>query len=737
MGEADQAAALVRAQRAVLVQICDATPVARTLGSLAAALEQLPTVERCLFRLRCPEGAASKELVVGSAGPVEEGALATTSPQQVVPVVGPDDTELGWMVVHGVVGDVDSSAGPAAGQDVLDWATSLAMTAVIADQEHQKMTASVALARATLESTVDGILVVDAEGRIAGHNEKFVSMWHIDPELISSGDDAQVIASVLAQLVDPDTFIDGVRRLYGSPETTSFDELVFHDGRVFERYSQPQRVDGAVVGRVWSFRDVTRERRLQRDLSESRARVGLLVAQVNDYAIVNLDLEGQVVSWNTGAERIKGYGAEEVLGRHVSMFYSDPGSGEAEELLATAAREGRADAQGWRVRKDGSRFWADVVLTALRDEEGQLLGFGKVIRDVTDRREAELTLRRLTHRLDSVLNSAGEGICGVDASGVITFMNEAGARLLGATRESLVGRRADAVLAMAEEAAGGEEGDASRPRTGRHERPDGTAFDCELITAPIREDDETVGSVIVFRDVSERRAVDRLKDEFVSVMSHELRTPLTSVRGALGLLAGGASGELSAKGVRLVEVATASTDRLIRLVNDILDVERMTAGQLTLHLRDTPVADLVATAAEETAGLAAAAGVELVVEAGDGVLHADPDRVVQVLTNLVGNAVKFSPAGSVVELRAVHDGDVVRFDVRDHGPGIREDQLESVFERFLQVDASDTRQRGGTGLGLAISRGLVEQHGGRIWAASTPGEGSTFSVELPARGGTP
>ena len=222
-----------------------------------------------------------------------------------------------------------------------------------------------------------------------------------------------------------------------------------------------------------------------------------------------------------------------------------------------------------------------------------------------------------------------------------------------------------------------------------------------------------------------------MKDEFVSMVSHELRTPLTSVRGALGLLAGGVAGEIPPRATRMVEVAIQSTDRLIRLINDILDVERMAAGKLAINPQTTDAQDLLDTAAQEMAGLAESSGVHLHVDSVDGKVWADPDRIVQTLSNLLSNAIKFSTAGGRVELGASVAHDHVRFDVRDTGLGIPHEQLENVFDHFRQVDGSDTRQKGGTGLGLAICRGLVEHHGGRIWMTSGTGEGTTASFTLP------
>jgi signal transduction histidine kinase/CheY-like chemotaxis protein len=262
-------------------------------------------------------------------------------------------------------------------------------------------------------------------------------------------------------------------------------------------------------------------------------------------------------------------------------------------------------------------------------------------------------------------------------------------------------------------------------------RADGSEFPVEITSSPLLDDDRITGAVVVFRDVTQRREVDRMKNEFLSVVSHELRTPLTSIRGSLGLIASGALVELTPQAQRMVSIAVESSDRLTRLINDILDIERIQSGKLPMSLVPQEAAELLEATATEMSAFAATAGVRLVVEPGPGKVLADADRVVQTLTNLVGNAIKFSPEGGVVRLEAVASGDTVTFGVHDNGRGIPEEKLLSVFEPFEQVDSSDARQKGGTGLGLAISRGIVERHGGRIWAESTPGQGTSVRFYLP------
>jgi CheY-like chemotaxis protein/two-component sensor histidine kinase len=224
-----------------------------------------------------------------------------------------------------------------------------------------------------------------------------------------------------------------------------------------------------------------------------------------------------------------------------------------------------------------------------------------------------------------------------------------------------------------------------------------------------------------------------MKDEFVSTVSHELRTPLTSIRGALGLLSAGLLGEVSEKAANLLRIAVSNSDRLVRLINDILDLERMQSGRAPLSLRRCALSELAQQAIDAIHPVADAASVTLSLQAEAVYVDADSDRILQVMTNLLSNAVKFSPANSQVQLIILSETDGVTLSVIDEGRGVPADKLETIFDRFQQVDASDSRQKGGTGLGLAICRTIAQQHGGRIWAERNPERGTTFRMFLPVR----
>ncbi|GGO75773.1 ATP-binding protein [Nocardioides deserti] len=359
--------------------------------------------------------------------------------------------------------------------------------------------------------------------------------------------------------------------------------------------------------------------------------------------------------------------------------------------------------------------------------------------------EQTADLRRMARRTETLLTSVGDGIYGVDADGLITWVNPSGARALGHPIGALVGQRAHDLF-HAPEVDGTTfpydgcyiaEAIASGTVTSAEEdvyvRADGGTFPVEITASPLVDDDVVTGAVVVFRDVTQRREVDRMKNEFLSVVSHELRTPLTSIRGSLGLLAGGQLGDLSPRATSMARIALESSERLTRLINDILDLERIESGTRPMELAATDARALVEAATAEMDAMARGADVRLEVGPISGEVLVDADRIVQTLTNLLNNAIKFSTAGGrvVVDAAVQPTGTTVLFRVRDEGRGIPEDQIGTIFNRFHQVDSSDARQKGGTGLGLAISRGIVERHGGRIWAESRPGQGATVQFTLP------
>ncbi|MDR7380636.1 sensor histidine kinase [Promicromonospora iranensis] len=358
--------------------------------------------------------------------------------------------------------------------------------------------------------------------------------------------------------------------------------------------------------------------------------------------------------------------------------------------------------------------------------------------------ERTAQLRSLASERERTLESVADGIYGVDAQGRVTFINAAAAHTLRASATDLVGHEAHATFhAPAEDGTPHpvencyvtealRDGTTATAEQDVYRCLDGTDVPVEVTASPLRDDGGIRGAVVAFRDVTERREMERIKDEFVSVVSHELRTPLTAIRGALGLLESKALDSRPEQAAHMVHIALTSSERLGRLVDDILDTERLNASTTHFDLEEHRVDDLVAAAVEQVSVQANKAGVRLRPDTTPEIVRADGERIVQTLTNLLGNAVRFSPHGSSVRVSALPAGDLVELRVDDEGRGIPPDKLDAVFHRFVQVDASDTRERGGTGLGLAIARSIVERHGGRLWAISEgEDQGSSFRFTLP------
>ena len=328
------------------------------------------------------------------------------------------------------------------------------------------------------------------------------------------------------------------------------------------------------------------------------------------------------------------------------------------------------------------------------------------------------------------------GLITTDMRGRVETANPAAEKMFGYSAKELSGESITRLMAVTGDDARAILKDMPGPALGRvtewdAKRKDGTVFPVELALFSF----EAGGSGHLaghLHDISERREIDRMKTEFVSVVSHELRTPLTSIRGALQLVQDDPPVFKDEEHAPLLDIALSNTERLIRLVNDILDVSKIEAGQVQLRRKACDVGDLVHVSIDAVAEFARASAVRIVVECDETLtVNADPDRLVQILTNLLSNAVKFSDERSTVNVQVRSTGTFAEIAVRDRGQGIPDSELSQLFRKFRQLDSSATRNRGGTGLGLAIVKALIEQHGGTITVKSQPGQGSTFTVTVP------
>jgi PAS domain S-box-containing protein len=494
--------------------------------------------------------------------------------------------------------------------------------------------------------------------------------------------------------------------------------------------------------------------RAARDVEEDGFR--LLVESVKDYAIFKLDTAGRIATWNLGAERIKGYKADEIIGKHFSIFYppEDVAAGKTERELSIVTREGRFEEEGWRVRKDGSRMWASVTITALRNSHGDLVGFAKVTRDLTDRRIAEEETRRFRVLVESVKDYA---IFMLDTTGHVTTWNLGAERIKGYKASEIIGKHFSIFYPPEEIAAGKTERELEiATREGRFEeegwriRKDGSRMWANVtITALRNPEGELIGFAKVTRDLTERRQADEnlralaaekaalaektkiqeFQERFLAILGHDLRNPLASINIGAGVLRQRLNDPVA---LRITNRMRESSLRMSRMIEQILDLTRARlAGGLELNPRPLDLRDTIARVVEELHVAHPSRSVTVTSPPLAGTW--DKDRLEQVFSNLVGNALAYGDPEKPVVVRGRIEGRFVVVDVHNEGSPIPEDLQAAIFNPFRRGQQdSPSSKRAGLGLGLYISKEVTLAHGGDITVRSTATEGTTFQVTLPA-----
>ena len=545
---------------------------------------------------------------------------------------------------------------------------------------------SLSLLRATLESTADGILVVDLNGKILSFNQKMADMWEIPPEIFACGDDQRAINAALDKLVYPEEFLTKVIELYRHPGEASYDVLELKDGRTFERYSQPQRIDDVPVGRVWSFRDVTARRRAEeqahalareqaaRAEAENSQKRAALLAEASRVLSASFDYQTTLAALvNLAVPALGDYCALDIVEaedkfERIGEAHVDPAKSQLLREVATFPRSALTARHPLvRVMTTGEPVLeADVTPAFIRASF------------------AEAGQRRIVEALEPrslicvPLVTSGKPI------GALTLVTSGSGRRYEPADLSLAADLARRAAVVVEHA----------------------------------------------RLFHEAQQATRARDDVLAVVAHDLRNPLNTVSMAVTLMLESTPPE-RVQERRQVEIVRRAADRMNRMIQDLLDVKRMESGRLTIDARPEPPSALINDTIDMLRPLAAGSTIRLETSIDERLppVLADAARVQQVLSNLVGNAVKFTPRNGRITVCAERIDGEVRFGVIDTGPGIPPEQVPHIFGRFWQAKTSDRR---GIGLGLAIAKGIVEAHNGRIWVESHVGLGSTFYFTLPS-----
>lgn len=506
-------------------------------------------------------------------------------------------------------------------------------------------------------------------------------------------------------------------------------------------------------------------------------RFSLIINAVKDYAIFILDPEGRILTWNKGAERIKGYKASEVIGKHFSIFYSlnEVKKNHPQKELESALKNGKYEEEGWRVRKNGTTFWAAITINPLKDEQGRHIGFVKITRDLTERKEAEEKLRLSEERYRRMFDGIKDfALITLDDKGHVTSWNEGARRISGYEENEIMGHYFATFYPEQDIQMGKCEYELQEAAlTGKFEdegwriRKDGTRYWASVLISSIRNSHgKVIGFTKVIRDITERkRASDLLKmaytnlekrveertnelmkinkqlqeaiqarDEFLSIASHELRTPLTPLKlqiQSLRLhLKRGNMRELSSEKLeKVAETCDKAISRLVNLIESLLDVSRINTGRIILHPETFDLTEVMQEILLRYKPEIDNSETEIILnDSGPVIGNFDKLRIEQVLINLLTNALKYGNKNPVyIDIRGMNGFAEIIFE--DHGVGIKDSDKERIFERFERVETMTSI--GGLGLGLYITKQIIEAHRGQIEVISSPGKGSSFIINLP------
>lgn len=602
-----------------------------------------------------------------------------------------------------------------------------------------------------VEALRDGFVIFDSDDRLIVCNQRYRDLYTRSGDVIKPG-------ATFTEIVRAGLKAGEYPQAIGREEEWFEKRLAIHqasnqdveqqlgDGR-WLRITERKTTDGMRIGlRI----DITELKQNEAELkaalaklqqSELEARRLSVVADRTKSMVTILDEDGRVEWVNPAFTEITGYSIEEISGKDPrSIMHGANTDQSVVRAVDKDIEQGKSVSRTiLHYKKNGEPIWVEFERQAIRDTDGTVIQHMIVAHDVSEHVTATEVLAERAESIRAILDTVVDAIITIDSNGVILTFNPAAERMFGTRRKDILGKNVSILMSgqhhanhpryIASYLTGHTKNVIGKNREFTAIKADGTIFPIELAVGEM-----FVGTSLRFvgiiRDISERKQLERIKREFISTVSHELKTPLTSIIGALGLARSGVVGTFTEQMQEIIDIAYRNSERLGTLVADILDIEKIEAGQMSYDRQESNLDQLISDCVVSMQPYSAKFGVSLKIcgTAEDPIFTGDSNRITQVITNLISNAVKFSKSGQQVKISAESTEDTITFSVMDQGEGIPKELQEKIFTRFFRVDSADDRHSSGTGLGLSICRPIAEAHGGTISVQSSPGTGSTFTV---------
>ncbi|HZL10209.1 MAG TPA: PAS domain S-box protein [Prolixibacteraceae bacterium] len=611
-------------------------------------------------------------------------------------------------------------------------------------QVDDKLKLSLSLLQATLDSTADGILVVDRSGRITSYNNQFKAIFNLSEKILESKNDAAVLESVLIQFKNPVQFSEKVQYLYENPESESFDTLKLNDGRILERFSFPQRMDGTSKGRVWRFKDVTI---LKKDEQQLQLMAHTLKS-INECVSI-IDVEDRILFINEAFIKTYGFTEEELIGQGISMVRTDDKLPEINQKIHDVTNDSGWQGEILNRRKDGSDFPISLSTTIVRNDKDEILGIVGIAVDITESKKIENELRKSEERYRNLIETMPDGVYQSSPEGKFVEINQAMVKMLGyKNKEDLMAidiktklyldpsDRESMVLNLSSE---------------------------DLDIYPLKRADSSVvwvedhgwyvkdkkGNILfhegILRDVTDRKMAEiqlqqysdelkelnSTKDKFFSIIAHDLKSPFNSISGLSEIL----KNEVKHLDIGTIEqyseMIHSTSQNTYRLLENLLDWARIQQSGMPFRLipviPQKIIVEIIGLLAEKTISKK----INIVNEIPENLtIWADEDMLTSIFRNLVSNALKFTSAKGKVEIKAISRPNEIEFSVKDTGTGIKKTDIKKIFNVGSNYSRRGTANEKGTGLGLILCKEFVEKHGGKIWIESEEGKGSTFTFTI-------